>query len=242
MGNQQHAVLPVLDLMQGAVVRGVAGRRDEYRPLVSPLAGSAEPLAIARAFRARFGFTELYLADLDAILGQAPSRAVYDALHADNFRLWIDAGLRDANDAKWMALADVHRVIVGLETVASPDALERLMDQVGADRLVFSLDLKGGQPLAQPAWGDADPWAIAERARSLGVRRIVVLDLANVGMGQGVGTEAFCQRLRHADPRLEIVAGGGVRGIDDVRRLIDLGVDRVLVASALHDGRIAPPA
>ncbi len=240
MKNQIDYILPVLDLMHGLVVRGVAGRRDEYRPLVSPLAGSAEPLAIARAFRSNFGFDEMYVADLDAILGVAPAGERYAALQADGFRLWIDAGLSDADDTKIDALSEVHRVIVGLETVAGPDALKRLFDRVGPERLVFSLDLKGGRPLASAEWGGADPWSIAERVRLLGVARIVVLDLADVGMGRGVGTEAFCTRLRLADPRLEIIAGGGVRGVGDVQRLVELGVDRVLVASALHDGRIEP--
>src|SRR5205085_9347687 len=60
-------LLPVIDLMQGEVVHGIAGRREEYRPIVSILAESTKPLAVARAFREEFGFNELYLADLDAI-------------------------------------------------------------------------------------------------------------------------------------------------------------------------------
>jgi phosphoribosylformimino-5-aminoimidazole carboxamide ribotide isomerase len=240
MKNQMEYILPVLDLMHGLVVRGVAGRRDEYLPLVSPLAGSAEPLAIARAFRTHFGFEEIYVADLDAILGHQPAGELYESLQADGFRLWIDAGLNDADDAKLDAVSDVHRVIVGLETVAGPDALQRLLARVGPDRLVFSLDLKGGQPLARAEWGGTDPWAIAERGRTIGMKRLLILDLADVGMGQGVRTEAFCTRLRQTDPQIEIIAGGGVRGIGDVQRLVSLGVDRVLVASALHDGRILP--
>ena len=31
-------VIPVIDLLGGQVVRGVAGRRDEYRPIVSQIA------------------------------------------------------------------------------------------------------------------------------------------------------------------------------------------------------------
>ena len=66
-------VLPVLDVLKGHVVRGVAGRRQEYRPIQSRLASSSQPLAIAGGFRRHFGLTEFYLADLDAILGGPPS-------------------------------------------------------------------------------------------------------------------------------------------------------------------------
>src|SRR5437868_13104425 len=73
-------ILPVIDLMGGQVVRGVAGRREAYRPMVSTLTDSSDPLAVACAFRKRFGFEELYLADLDAIAGGEPASALYKQL------------------------------------------------------------------------------------------------------------------------------------------------------------------
>src|SRR4051794_31268868 len=86
-------ILPVLDLLGGQVVRGVAGRRQDYRPMRSPLIDSSEPLAVSRRFRAVFGLDELYVADLDAIAGQAPSLELLRNLVQDGFRLWLDAGV-----------------------------------------------------------------------------------------------------------------------------------------------------
>ena len=235
-------ILPVLDLMNGQIVRGIAGRRDQYRPIVSKLVDSADPLAVARAFRAHFGFTELYLADLDAIEKQLPALWVYHVLQADGFTLWIDAGLRTRNDVvlRMLIVANVPSVIVGLESVAGPDELRGIVTRIGAERVVFSLDLKDGSPLGQLGpWETADPWTIAERAiQWANVRRLIVLDLARVGVGEGVATDTFCARLKRSHPDVEVTTGGGVRGPDDVRQLLANGVDHVLVASALHDGRI----
>src|SRR5947207_216178 len=97
-------ILPVLDLMHGQIVRGVAGNRAAYRPVESRLVRSADPLTVARAFRTQFGFTEFYLADLDAIQGGRPALDVYHALRADGYRLWIDAGIRTARDDVLTAL------------------------------------------------------------------------------------------------------------------------------------------
>ena len=99
-------ILPVLDLMHGQIVRGIAGRRDAYRPIVSRLTDSAEPLAVARAFRSHFGFTEFYLADLDAIQHGQPALAIHDQLQQDGFRLWIDAGLCTDGDADRIGATD----------------------------------------------------------------------------------------------------------------------------------------
>jgi phosphoribosylformimino-5-aminoimidazole carboxamide ribotide isomerase len=235
-------ILPVLDLMQGQVVRGVGGRRDQYRPIVSKICDSAEPLAVARAFQKQFGFTEFYVADLDAIQHGRIAMDVHRQLRDAGFQLWIDAGLRTCDDETLTLLLNVcvPAIIVGLESIAGPEELHRIVERAGADRTVFSLDLKNGTPMGNVnGWRADDPWAIANRAIvAFGVRRLIVLDLANVGVGAGVGTRDLCMRLKSTFPELQLTTGGGVRNIDDVYELYTIGVDYVLVASALHDGRI----
>jgi phosphoribosylformimino-5-aminoimidazole carboxamide ribotide isomerase len=225
-------IVGVLDLMGGVVVRGVAGRREQYRPVVSALCRSSAPADVARALRDAYGLREFYVADLDAIGGAAPARPVYDALNALGVRLWIDAGVRGVADG--VALAAFGTVVAGLETVAGLDVVAELAAELGGE-LVFSLDLRDGVPLA---WG-MDGEGIAREVIARGVRRLLLLDLARVGVGGGTGTEALCARLSAAHPEVELAAGGGVRGRADLERLRSCGVSAVLVASALHDGRLS---
>jgi phosphoribosylformimino-5-aminoimidazole carboxamide ribotide isomerase len=231
-------VFPVLDLLRGQVVHGIAGRRRDYRPIRSILTPAVDPLAIAQVFRDHFGLTRLYLADLDAIAGEAPSLSLYTALQTLGFSLLIDAGMRTAVDAGPLLDAGIAGLVAGLETLASPEALAELVEVSGPEQLVFSLDLKDGQPLAAATWPAGDAGAIARAAIALGVRRILVLDLARVGTDDGPGTENICRQIKQSWPEVEVLAGGGVRGLHDLERLRRAGVDGVLVASALHDGRL----
>jgi len=233
-------ILPVIDLMNGQVVRGVAGRRAEYKPIVSRLTKSTDPVDIASAFREHFGFDEIYVADLDAIVGKPPALSTFDELHRRGFRLWVDAGLKKACDAKPLLDCGVASIVAGLETIDGPETLQDLLDYVAPARLVFSLDLKAGQPLTHnDAWLASHPTIIVDQAVNRGVRRILVLDLAQVGLGAGVGTEPLCRRLRTTfAATVEITAGGGVRGRQDVEIMRRAGVDWLLIASALHDGRL----
>ena len=252
-------ILSVLDLMGGQVVRGVAGHRHLYAPIESRLTASTQPLDVAQAFRDHFGFNELYLADLDAIAGKLPATAVYAELLRQGFRLWVDAG------TAWETLADVgvQNILAGLESLPDLRQLRELVDRYSSMNIVFSLDLRDGQPLQREAWSvDRGAWTvdrrgpappttvhgprttlhashlIAQQAVNLGIRRILVLDLAAVGMNRGTPTEELCSRLRSSLPSLEITTGGGIRGINDLHRLRQIGVDNVLIASALHDGRL----
>jgi phosphoribosylformimino-5-aminoimidazole carboxamide ribotide isomerase len=232
-------VLPVLDLMAGQVVRGIAGRRGEYRPVVSRLTPSSEPAAVAAAFADHFGLTEFYLADLDAIGGNAPAFDVYAQLGAGGHRLWVDAGIRTPERARELVRAGVERVVVGLETVAGPAVLAAAVEELG-ERVVFSLDLRDGRPLgAVAAWPAQGVEGIAAHAVALGVGTVIVLDLARVGVGSGTGVEGLCARLTRACPGLAVYAGGGVRGASDLRQLRAAGVRGALVASALHDGLLS---
>jgi phosphoribosylformimino-5-aminoimidazole carboxamide ribotide isomerase len=216
----------------------VAGRRHEYRSIVSRLTDSAQPLSVARAFREHFGLGELYLADLDAILGGPPALPIYEMLRRDGFRLWVDAGIRTAADGQALADAGVETIVAGLETLAGPEVLVHLCRRWDSQRIVFSLDLKEGKPSGKTHAWPSDPWEVAAKAITCGVQRLLVLDLARVGVGQGTGTEDLCARLARAHPGLELTAGGGIRSMADIQRLAAHGVQAVLIASALHDGGI----
>jgi phosphoribosylformimino-5-aminoimidazole carboxamide ribotide isomerase len=148
----------------------------------------------------------------------------------------VDAGIRGVDQALRLAESGIEKIVVGLETISGPAALGDVCRQLGAERVVFSLDLKAGRPLG--AWQAPDAWLIAQQALACGVAGLIVLDLERVGMDQGTGTEELCRRLVGAYPKLEVIAGGGVRDQGDIDRLAQCGVSGVLVASALHDGRI----
>lgn len=238
-------ILPVIDLMHGVVVRGVAGNRDTYQPIVSTLVKSCEPLQVARALRERFRFSRFYVADLDAIVYQRPNYDIYQQLIADGFEIWVDAGICDVQRAKMVAEVGVASLIVGLESIPDQAGLSMLIDQVGSEVLIFSLDLKAGVPLVQRGdWLDLSPLQIARQALKLGVERMIVLDLAQVGGNQGISTLSLCQEIRKYQPkmvnRLELITGGGVQSMNDVELAKTAGVDGLLIASALHDGRLKP--
>ena len=65
-----------------------------------------------------------------------------------------------------------------------------------------------------------------------------LLDLEQVGVGQGVSTADLCRRLSDRFPALRLITGGGVRTIRDVLELATTGAEAVLVASSLHNGVI----
>lgn len=232
-------ILPVLDLLDSIVVRGIAGRRSEYRPLVSKLTRSSNPLEVAQAIRQSFGLNRFYVADLDGILYGRTNFDLFERLIGAGFDLIVDAGIRDLACAARLGEAGVNCLIAGLESCRSPDDLARLI--AFEPEMIFSLDLANGRPMMpQDAVGWSErPQDIVKAVVEAGCLQMIVLDLADVGTSTGGSTDYLCRFIQQNFPDVKIISGGGVRGIEDLRRLKQLGSAAVLVSSALHDGRLS---
>lgn len=238
----EFRIIPVIDLKGGIAVHARGGERAQYRPLESVWQASPSPIGLAEAVRDGLGCDTLYVADLDAIESVAGTQFPFHRLADRRLDLWLDVGIRDVTSlAPFLDPSGRQvRVVVGLESVRGLSALRAVIEQIGADRVVFSLDLRDGMPVVSPwaRWTSAEPEDIIAVVSDLGVHRVILLDLARVGSGRGTGTDALLAHVVRKWPATSFIAGGGVRGLDDVLRLEEMGASGVLVGSAIHDGRI----
>lgn len=232
-------IIPVIDLRNGRAVHARGGRRDEYGPLRSRLCDD-DPVALARAYRDDLGCGEVYVADLDAIEGRPPDLGVLRALAALGLGLWVDAGVRGAEQFRALRGAGVDSIVLATETLPGPETLRRLGRYFGPLRIVFGLDLRAGVPLLDAAagWWSSEPFDLLVEAWDCGARRFLVLDLAHVGSGAGFGGLTAAADFRASRRGAEVAVGGGVAGPADLEHARRAGIDAVLVASALHDGRL----
>jgi phosphoribosylformimino-5-aminoimidazole carboxamide ribotide isomerase len=234
-------VVGVIDLKGATAVHAVRGERERYRPVSSVIGGGddGDALALARGFRDELGLDELYVADLDAIVGDGENSPSIGAL-AREARLMVDAGVTEPARAQALLDLGAHRVIVGTETLTGPGALERLLAALPDGALVLSIDLRDGRVLSpDPQLAGLPALEALARLHRPGLRAAIVLDLARVGSGAGPDV-ALIAEIHGAFGDLELLAGGGVRSVDDLRALDAAGAAGALVATALHRGVIGP--
>ncbi len=229
-------VIPVLDLKGGVAVRARAGDRDHYAPLSATFHPGSDPVEWASAFRTRLGLDTLYLADLDAITRGMPQLALIRRVIETMREVWLDGGFRVLTSVSpWR---DDPRVcpVLGLETIAGPEAVKAIVDAFGAGRVIFSLDLRDGVPLAdERRWGALDATRIIGQVIDAGVRRVILLDLKRVGVGRGPGTLDLLGRLATHHPNIEWTVGGGVSTKADLDQLAETPACAILVGTAIYD-------
>ena len=240
-GKVGFEMLGVVDLRHGLAVHARGGRRDNYLP-IDRVAGESIPpgdaTALKRQYLERFGLSALYVADLDALESHMPQHAAVRRIAAVDVTVWLDSAIASPGDAQRALVCGASRLIVGLETLPSFEVLESIVKAVGRERVVFSLDLRDGQPIATtPELAQQSPEDLAARAADAGVSAMLMLDLARVGSGSGVDLETLA-RIRSSLSAVPLYAGGGVRSIGDVEQLRRVGCDGALVATALLDGQI----
>jgi phosphoribosylformimino-5-aminoimidazole carboxamide ribotide isomerase len=231
-------VIPVIDILNGVVVHAVRGKRREYQPLQSNLCKSVEPLEVAKAFK-KLGFSELYIADLDAITrGSVNFRVLKRIVDETSLKLMVDAGAADLETAKKLLDCGVSKVVIGTETLQSKSFVGEAVRLLGSNRVIVSLDLKGDKVLVKLGFaGCKNPMCLLREFKEMGVSGVIVLDLARVGSGEGVNVDFLKKVLE--DVPIDVYVGGGVRDIEDLVELKNLGVSGVLVATALHSGKIS---
>lgn len=240
-------IIPVLDLSRGVAVHARAGDRRRYETVQSVLApeGNGDPVGLIRAFREILGAEECYVADLDAIQGGAVQRSLLRELATleTGFAgsLLVDAGTNRPEGTLEVLSCGASEIVVGLESLHAFGDLRDIVELVGPSRVIFSLDLRLGSPILHPALQDAsgaaDALSLASQAADAGIRTLLLLDIGRVGTGCGVDL-GLLEALRRRFPGLRLLAGGGVLTRRDLDRVHDAGCDGVLVASAIHAGRI----
>lgn len=232
-------IIPVLDLMDGRVVQAVRGEREHYRPVQSVLVEGSEPLQVARALQDETSCKQFYIADLDAIMQRGSQleiiRELSNGLEAE---LWVDAAITDVDSAGRMLETGVDRAIVCSETLPGLNALSAIKSAFPAERLLFSIDISKGR-VRSPAssLNGEDPLIVLDLLSQEGWSHFILLTLDQVGTGGGPDWELIKTAARRF-PGLSLIAGGGVRTLQDLEQLAAHHVSGVLVATSLHRGWI----
>ncbi len=217
-------IIPVIDLLQGHAVLARRGRRADYGPVNSTLCQRGAVLPLVRVLHENFGFKRLYIADLDAILGQGGHVGLLADINNafPDIELWLDAGFRSPADVEHQHTRLRFRAVIGSETWRDDGSLQ------DSDTLL-SIDI-GAEGLRDPSGIATDP------TRQPG--DLILMNLARVGADLGPDLLLLGHNATQRPDKRHYLAGG-IRNHTDLSAAQKAGAAGVLVASALHDGRIS---
>lgn len=213
------------------MVHAKKGQRQLYQPIQSQLTASCQPLDIVAALLDVYPFTQLYIADLNAIQKINSLYTTHYDLIAQiqqqfpHLNLWVDAGIRCVEDLQyWQKLKT--KLIIGSENFNQLE--EFLVLHHHLTDWILSLDfMPEGYQGPVELLTQSNYWP----------KDIIVMSLANVGANQGANI-ALMKELLKRTSGFNLIAAGGIRNFGDLHQLDMMHVSAVLIASALHQKQI----
>jgi hypothetical protein len=117
-------------------------------------------------------YDRLYLVDLDGIERGTPQVEYMQELSRE-IDLWVDAGVATADSAIDILVAGAQRAVLSSAYLRAPVEVRRAW-KLSTD-WAFEVEVVGGRAQnSGPAWDDADPVSLAERARRVGFTEVIV--------------------------------------------------------------------
>ncbi|MDO8728225.1 MAG: HisA/HisF-related TIM barrel protein [Candidatus Methanoperedens sp.] len=222
-------IIFVLDIQKGTAVHAIRGERSKYQPVAgSKVCDSSAPLEIIQVLSPR----EVYIADLDRLQHQGDNFDLIEKISGKT-RTMADIGAENMNDVEKCAkISDT--VILGTET-ASFELIEKAAVRFPG-RINVSIDLKGGKVLTKDSNMDVEPAELVKLLNDHEIGDIIVLELTRVGTGAGID-EGFLKDIAAVSSH-DVIVGGGIKDMDDIEALKQIGISGALVATAVHSGKI----
>jgi len=249
-------VIPAIDLRDGACVQLVGGSYADERVRVP------NPQAVADNW-ARFGFGRIHLVDLDAATGRGSnreivttilrgvatkslSRAAVEVGGGDGLELVRQqylkvqcGGVRDLDSIAELLAAGASQVVLGTRAIEDRAWLEDAVFRY-PNRIIVAADSKGGQ-LVTRGWSATDSQNVIDFIDELSPLPLAAILVTAVEReGRMEGPDLTLMRELALRSRSPLQASGGVRSIDDLRALAELGVSAAVVGMALYTGVLDP--
>jgi phosphoribosylformimino-5-aminoimidazole carboxamide ribotide isomerase len=227
-------IIPAIDLIEGKAVRLTQGDYNQKKEY------NARPLEVAQQFEDA-GLTRLHLVDLDGAKEKRVVNWKVLELIASKTRLHIDfgGGVQSDEDLRTVFECGAKQVTGGSIAVKKPDVFEKWLSKFGPETIILGADAKN-ERIAVSGWEeDTKVWVydFVENYVEKGVKYIISTDVAKDGLLEGPSFDLY-RNLQDRFPTLNIIASGGVSGMQDLEVLADMNLFGVIVGKAIYEGRV----
>lgn len=221
-------LIPSIDLMGGKIVQLEQGRKkklefDNFEEWIERFAN----------------FPLVQLIDLDAAIGTGDNRALLKTF-LDRLPCQVGGGIRSIETARAILDLGARRVILGSSLIKDGQIntafAKEIGDAVGADKLVFGIDAKGGH-IAIRGWRELAAITPLQMIRELDsyCHGFLYTHIDHEGLMKGIPMD-IVRDLRAATSK-QLIAAGGISSNEEIGQLHAMKVDAV-VGMALYLGKL----
>lgn len=226
-------IIPAIDILDGKCVRLTKGDYTTQKIY------NENPLEVAKAFEGN-GIRFLHLVDLDG----AKSKHIvnYKVLNeiASKTSLKIDfgGGLKSNEDLQIAFDHGASQITGGSIAVTDEGLFLEWLSRYGADKIILGADCRD-RAIVTHGWLEKSTRNVLDFIANYelkGIRNVICTDVSKDGMLTGTSNELYAEILSKTP--VNLIASGGVSGIEDLEKLKAMGCEGAIVGKAFYEGRI----
>ncbi len=199
------------------------------------------PLDLARRFEDH-GIEVVHVVDLDgAERGSPKNYHVIEAI-AGYTELKIDftGGITQDGDISQAFERGADYITASSIAVSDPELFASWIVSYGREKITLGADVTDidTKKIAFRGWQKKSEIHLFDHLGYFydrGLKYVKSTDISRDGVMEGPAF-VFYQEIRERFPELQVLASGGVRGVDDIKKLHDMGVFAVIFGKAYYEG------
>jgi phosphoribosylformimino-5-aminoimidazole carboxamide ribotide isomerase len=225
-------IIPAIDLKEGKCVRLIQGRMEDVTIY------SDNPASMAKHWEDE-GAELLHIVDLDGAIEGSPRniKSIIDIRKAVSIPIEVGGGIRDMETIDKLLLLKIDRVVLGTSAVNDPYFLREACRRFQG-KVLAGIDARDGM-VAIKGWKETTEKRAIDFAKSLedsGVRAIIFTDIKRDGLLLGPNIKSIKEFIESV--RLPVIASGGVSDSNDIKELMKLPLEGVIVGKAIYSGSL----
>ena len=225
-------ILPAIDLIEGQCVRLYQGEFSSSSKVAD------DPVLQIKQFIEN-GAEMVHIVDLDGARAGKPVQfeLIKRLCSLSSIPVEVGGGIRTIETIKRYINAGVSRLVLGTAAIENETLLQEALDYY-ADKIVIGIDAKDGK-VAIRGWEsvtETDYVMFTKRMENLGAQTIIFTDISKDGTMSGPNFEAYKQLQEVVS--CKVVASGGIRNMEDLKVLKEMGITEAIVGKAIYEGRV----
>lgn len=226
-------IIPAIDIIDGKCVRlskGDYGTKKIY---------NENPVEVAKEFE-DFGIRFLHLVDLDGAKSKhiVNQKVLENIAGATSLAIDFGGGLKTLKDIEIAFNSGAKQITIGSIAVQNPEFCFDLIKKYGSEKIILGADCDN-RKIKTSGWLEESNQDVIDfilKYQKEGVKNVICTDISKDGMLEGASTDLYKEILSQTS--IQLVASGGISGIEDVYEMKEIGCSGTIIGKAIYEGRI----
>lgn len=227
-------IIPAIDLLEGKVVRLTQGKFDDVKIY------SNNPLEQIKIFE-EYGFNMIHIVDLSGSkYGKISTIKILEEIkNKSKIKIQFGGGIRSLKDMNILLQLGIDKIVIGSLPFTNRNEFLKIADAVPNEKIILAADTLRNDVVVK-GWLEKAKMSVntfISEWFNYGIKNFLVTDTEKDGMLEGPNINLY-SKLISSFPEINLLASGGIKDIDDIKKISECNIGAVIIGKAIYENKI----